>query len=230
MSGEIVIWIFELDRLDEELDTFEPLLSDDERQRRARLLRPEDRRRFTATRGIMRRILGARTGQPPQSLAFHQGSYGKPALQGPGQPGFSLSHSGALGALGVSDATAFGVDIEQLAPIEAAVAEIAFSPSERTELAGVRPEEWLVRFYKSWTRREAVAKALGTGLAQPLDICDVTPEPQAASRLLRVTGLPEAPAVWHLRHFVPAAGYMGAVAVAEPDHSIVLRRWMPSAA
>ncbi|GGC72223.1 4'-phosphopantetheinyl transferase family protein [Chelatococcus reniformis] len=227
MTSQIDVWLFGLDRALDEMCHLERWLSPDERDRAARFVRARDRLRFTAARGMLRRILGAEVDRDPASLGFAYNAHGKPTLAGDAGPHFNLSHSGALAALGIGRSVPFGLDIEQIVQIEAGVAEISFSPAERSALAVYGGAEWLACFYRCWTRKEAVIKALGLGLAQPLDAFDVTLGPSEEPRLLRLAGAPEASSQWELFHFEPAAGYMGAVAVPAPGHSIVVRRWMP---
>jgi 4'-phosphopantetheinyl transferase len=226
VTSQIDVWLFGLDRTRDELRDLERWLSPDERVRADRFVRARDGQRFTAARGMLRRILGAELGRDPASLGFAYNAHGKPTLAGDAGLHFNLSHSGALAALGIGRTVPFGLDIEQIAQVEAGVAEISFSPAEMSALAAYGGAEWLACFYRCWTRKEAVIKALGLGLAQPLDAFDVTLGPFDEPRLLRLAGTPEASSRWELFHFAPAADYMGAVAVPARGHSIVVRRWM----
>lgn len=227
MTSQIDVWLFGLDRTPDELCNLERWLSPDERDKAARFVRERDRHRFTVARGMLRRIVGAEVGRDPASLGLVYNAHGKPALAEDERPFFNLSHSGALGALGIGRTVPFGLDIEQIAPVEPGVAELSFSPAELSALATYGGAEWLAGFYRCWTRKEAVIKALGLGLAQPLDAFDVTLGPRDEPRLLRLAGSPDAPSRWQLFHFSPADDYMGAVAVPAPGHSIVVRRWTP---
>ncbi len=72
-----------------------------------------------------------------------------------------------------------------------------FTELERAHLAGGHEETELLRI---WTRKEALLKATGEGLAvHPRKVEVVAPEP-----------LPQ----WRLFDLDPAAGYVGAMAVA----------------
>ena len=83
---------------------------------------------------------------------------------------FNLSHSGDRAVVAVSTVAAVGVDCESVRPIDdfLAVAELTFSPPERAHLAALPPLDRLLKFYSLWTRKEAVAKGIGLGLAYPL--------------------------------------------------------------
>lgn len=87
-------------------------------------------------------------------------------------PVVSLSHSGKVALCGVAQGGALGVDVERCLPRRcgwAALAARALHPSERARLEALpEPARWR-GFYQAWTLKEALAKALGIGLALPFD-------------------------------------------------------------
>ena len=85
------------------------------------------------------------------------GPHGKPTL--PGGPQFSLSHSGQLAVLAVSDAPV-GIDVEKPRPVRDTVARRYFREDELAWMAGDEK-----RFFHLWTRKEAVLKCCGRGLS-----------------------------------------------------------------
>lgn len=162
------------------------VLSADERARAARLRDAVHRERFVLAHAFLRRELAARIGTPPAAIAFDFGPAGKPQVKG---LEFSLSRSGELAALAVSSCQAVGVDIEQIRPIDVElIAAHHFALREALALAA-SPEP-LACFFRLWTRKEAVLKANGLGIVHSL----------AKLPSARVIG------------FVPADGYVGAVA------------------
>jgi 4'-phosphopantetheinyl transferase len=95
---------------------------------------------------------------------LHVDDRGRPWLEG---VSFSVSHSGELGLIAIAEpGRRIGVDVEQLRPDRdvRALAERFFHPEEA---AGIGDDR--AAFYRCWTRKEAVVKALGLGLAHPLD-------------------------------------------------------------
>ena len=78
------------------------VLSEAERARASRFVRPRDGRRFAVCRGSLRLILGQLTNASPQAVAFRFGPGGKPELAGPWPPGdapllrFNVTHSDDL--------------------------------------------------------------------------------------------------------------------------------------
>ena len=74
-------------------------------------------------------------------------------------PAFSLSHSGSYCVLAVGEGK-IGIDIEHMADANLPSLEMIASDAE---LAWVREGDRLQRLYTLWTRKEALAKAIGTG-------------------------------------------------------------------
>jgi 4'-phosphopantetheinyl transferase len=110
---------------------------------------------------------------------------------------------------------AVGVDVEDVRPIERAVANRFFSPSEIAGMADLDGEDWLDAFYRCWTRKEAILKAEGLGLRIPLNAFDVSVRAGEPAALLVARPKAKLTAAWHLHHLAPADGSMGALAVAD---------------
>jgi len=174
------------------------LLDSGERTRRAALTRPEARDRFTAGRVLLRSTLAAATGVAPGSLALALGAHGKPALEPRilGAPAFNLAHTADVVALALGHAPALGLDIEVLAerPSAERIARRRFAPAEAAWLADLHGEERARAFLRLWTAKEALLKALGTGIAGGLASVELAPDPDGALRLVR----PPAPGPWTL--------------------------------
>lgn len=163
-------------------------------------------------------ILGHYVGAEPAELTFAVGEAGKPTLIGPvTRPlQFSLAHSGELVLVAVTGGQAVGVDVERHRPVPAAadLAERYFSPEEREYLAAQADAAAAERaFLRLWAAKEAFVKATGEGLQRPLDSFSVACGDGDATRLLWQRDDPAAAAHWWLTSFVPASGYVGAVAV-----------------
>jgi 4'-phosphopantetheinyl transferase len=141
------------------------LLSADERDRRARLRLTAEQDRFCAARSGMRRILAAYLGREPATLRFVDSGIGKPELDDAALR-FNLSHAAACAVLAVTGGRPVGVDIEDAAPGQdlAGVAETIMAASEFDTWTALPHAERPLAFLRAWTRKEAVVKALGTGL------------------------------------------------------------------
>lgn len=166
-------------------------LSDDERERADRFRVEHARRAFVASRAALRRILGARLGVEPATLEFTLSAHGRPSLAG-GRVSFNVSHSGELGLIAVADGERrIGVDVEQVRATSdfQALAARFFHPDEAAAI-GARREA----FFRCWTKKEAVVKAIGQGLSHPLetfvvDVDEDAPSPVAGIEGLTVAGL-----------------------------------------
>jgi 4'-phosphopantetheinyl transferase len=144
------------------------LLDGHERERLTRLRRPADRARYLAAHALVRLALGG-DGTTAAALTFDRTcacgeQHGKPVL--PGGPGFSLSHAGDLVGVAVRPDGAVGLDVEQVRSLTdiAAMAEHVHSPAELAR-DGAPDQE---TFFRAWTRKEALLKATGEGLAEPM--------------------------------------------------------------
>jgi 4'-phosphopantetheinyl transferase len=105
----------------------------------------------------------------------------------------SVSHSGELALIAISDAGAIGVDVEQVRPLRDARAFTRrfFSAAEAAE-AG----DELARIVRIWCRKEALLKARGIGLVMPLAAVDVRGSPPG----------------WFIADLDVAPGYAAAIA------------------
>jgi 4'-phosphopantetheinyl transferase len=177
-----------------------------------RLATPLLRRRFVAARGLLRELLAPLLCVLPEELEIEAGAGGKPRVDG--GPFFNLAHCGELAVFALGPAEV-GVDVERVRPLRDRdrVAAEVFTPRERSALDTVAAERRDEAFAVGWTRKESYLKARGDGLGIPLQRLEVTVRPDEPARLLWVADEPREPARWSLTTFVPAPGYVGALAV-----------------
>jgi 4'-phosphopantetheinyl transferase len=207
---QVIVWSWSLQGGPFVGDDAQALLSDDERARQRSFVSPELRCRFGAARAGLRTLLGRHLERDPRSLAFATNEFGKPRLAGDGQVHFNLSHCEERAVLAVSNAE-LGIDLERERPIEHIdLAKRYFHLHEVAAITAPRDEaEQRRAFFLVWTLKEAVVKALGTGLSTPLDSFEVT----IGARAPRLAVAPEgAPQTWWLNATM-ADGYCCALAV-----------------
>jgi 4'-phosphopantetheinyl transferase len=211
----VQVWLLDLDLPPERAAAAAALLSTDEQQRADRFRFPEGKRRYMAARGQLRQILGATAGADPAQLVFAYAAHGKPRLADPdlGME-FNLAHSHELGVLAVTWRTAIGVDVEyEPRRVDLrTIAERFFAPAEAAQLAGLPEAQQLAAFQRCWTRKEAVLKAHGDGLALPLDWFEVTllaGEPPRVARIAPELG----PIALALFDVTAPPGYVAAGAI-----------------
>ena len=139
------------------------LTSEADRHRAARFVRPADAARHLLGRALVRRLHRtlAGTAGPP---AWPVNAWGKPESVA-GGPVFNLSHSGAEIWLIASPVGKVGIDVEFEYPQLDALRPLLHA-AELADLGAAPPPQALRRL---WARKEAVVKALGTGLSAPLD-------------------------------------------------------------
>ena len=216
-EGVAEVWArcFPLEVSDADLARFAVQLSAEERARAERFYFERDRRSFIAARGGLRTILGGVLQTPPAELEFAYGERGKPRLSGPRGERFffNLGHSGEWALLAWTRAGEIGADIEKMRPVTEGLAERYFAPEEAAALRALPAGEQEAGFFRCWTRKEAYLKALGSGLALPLDSFVVSLAAGEPAALLAVRGVPDEAAKWRLEHLEPAPGYCAAIAL-----------------
>ncbi|MHB1562319.1 MAG: 4'-phosphopantetheinyl transferase family protein, partial [Isosphaeraceae bacterium] len=188
-DDEVRVWVVGLDEglpgnseSESDADALEPgpelaILSEDERARAARFVRARERRRFARCRAALRRILGELLDRPPGSLRFRARAAGKPELDPeasidpeaarPISFRFNVSHSADLAVIAVAAGREVGVDVERLKAVGEAERIVAsfFTSAENAAFAAIPESERPVAFLRGWTRKEAVLKAFGSGIA-----------------------------------------------------------------
>lgn len=200
------------------------MLDDAERSRAGGFLRAEDRRRYIAARGGLRSILGAALGQRPADIRLTVGVAGKPALAG-GAIEFNVSHSGGFVIIALSDGSPIGVDVEEIRamPDRDAIARCYFHPGEVADLLSLPEPDATLAFFRCWTRKEAVSKALGLGFGLALDSYRVSCLPREAPMLREIAG-DTAPARWSIRDLALGADYAAAIAAPAAALQVTHRR------
>ncbi len=149
------------------------VLAEAERARARSLRRHEDAMRHAATRAALRHVLAERTGVPAAAWRFDNDACGRPRFA-PGSPGgslaaldFNVAHAGSHGLIAIAHARRVGVDVEArdrsfdwrpLAPM-------VFAPRDADHVRALPESRRCDAFFAAWTAKEALLKALGSGLS-----------------------------------------------------------------
>jgi 4'-phosphopantetheinyl transferase len=177
----VVRGILHVANLDEIRDAH--VLSDDERGRADLFHHATGRNRYVAGRTFLRTTLSRHIEVPAADIRFVYGETGKPALEN-ASVHFNLSHSRNIAVLGVANVP-IGVDVEYIDDIDnlESTSGVALRPAERTAVFAATGRERLLRFYRFWTLKEAVAKAIGSGVGVAAGQIEITWQDDAAALL-----------------------------------------------
>jgi phosphopantetheinyl transferase len=172
----VEVWTADLDQVpDEPL----ALLSAPEREHAAQIRDERGRRRWSASRAVLRDLLSRWTRADPAQLELELGAEGKPRLRcSPGRAvgfawrrvRFNLSHSGPLALYALCASREVGVDVELAADAgagggrELAIARRMLGEQVAARLQALAPEELREEFLRAWVAHEAAVKCLGVGL------------------------------------------------------------------
>lgn len=168
-------------------------LSAQESRRAVAFANPVDQRRYIAAHGFMRAVLAHYTAIEASALCFIEGAAGKPALA-PAQAAsaiqFNLSHSGDLVLCGAAREQPVGVDVEVVRQLDdlPALLRSSFSADERRQFDALDASLRHEAFFAAWTRKEAVIKALGTGLSTEPARIEVTIDPRRQPGVVAIDG------------------------------------------
>ncbi|MFE9018024.1 4'-phosphopantetheinyl transferase family protein [Streptomyces sp. NPDC007808] len=209
-GGAPSLWLLDAVAQSEDAGRLAPRVLDPAEQRRAAAFgRFEDRRRYVVAHVAVRVLLGARLGVTADAVQLARAPC--PSCGGPhGKPGvrdadvqFSISRSGDVVLIGIADVPV-GVDIEHVPP-SGVVAELTsfLHPKERAELDAAPDHTKCALFARTWTRKEAYLKGIGTGLLRDVaqDYVGSSPMPD--------TGPPG----WMLGDVAVPEGHAGAFAL-----------------
>ena len=217
MGDQVVVWSWNLETDTLSFEAAEALLSDDEKARGRRFVTASLRHRFVAGRARLRSLLGEHLGLDPRGLVFVQNEFGKPRLADHPSVHFSLSHSGDQAVLAVSEQREIGIDIERVRPIDHLdLARRYFHPNEVAAIEGAGDQ--LLAFFRIWTLKEAIVKAIGKGLSIELDTFDVSIATSPPAMVLAPEGAPRA---WWLHQ--TTGGYCRALAVRGGEVGLIQR-------
>jgi 4'-phosphopantetheinyl transferase len=208
------VWAVPVDCPAEVVDRLSGCLSADERARASALHRAADRHRFVLRHGALRHVLARELGCGPADIRFATGFHGKPYVRRPHPRAedvrFSVSSCPSVVLIAVSRGVDVGVDVEDTCAAAGLdlLRSVILSAAEQEIVDRVPAPQREALLLSAWTRKEAVLKARGTGLACAPD--RVTVLDPAGPGVARFADTVDGYAV---RGLAPAPGVVGAVAV-----------------
>ncbi|MFI6338860.1 4'-phosphopantetheinyl transferase family protein [Streptomyces sp. NPDC050535] len=163
-------------------------LSPEERARAHGFMDPSEAGHYVYAHAAVRRIIAELLHCSAEAIRFGRercpgcgdGVHGRPRIVAPPAAlGFNHSRSRATWLLAVApQGQRVGADIEEIRPLNAfqGLIDTCLTPEERIYVTeDTDPMRRRRRFYRCWVRKEAVLKAVGTGLAGGLSRLDVKP-------------------------------------------------------
>lgn len=131
----------------------------------------ERRNQYLISRWLSKSLLGSLLGIPVVEVSTIKGPLGKPCLEDKLnflKIDFNISHTKEITLVGIAEKKQIGVDVEKIKVNRSSdIAARFFMPPEARWLAeGQTPQEQVSRFFRIWSMKEAVIKAIGGGVFQ----------------------------------------------------------------
>lgn len=223
-AGTVHLWHVTLDG---DAAPFATVLDAEERARAGRFHFARDRERFVVARGTLRVLLGSYLGTEPRTVTLVANPWGKPGLASAHFLRFNMSHAGTLALIAVTRDLEIGVDVERLRPLDdlEQLVRRYFTPEEGGVVLRAPDESRVALFFECWTRKEALLKAWGRGMSLPLEKVDAALGFAPGARLPDDVNPGIEAGGWSIHRLAPAAGYVGAMAIAAPRARIEQWRW-----
>jgi 4'-phosphopantetheinyl transferase len=168
-ANEVHAWAVPLGVSQQACENLRTTLADDECARADDFHFEEPRRRYVIARGTLRRLLGQYLDLQPAEINLAIGRHQKPRLATKHEESglhFNVSHSGDLAVIAVALSCEVGIDVERLREVGhmEQIAKRFFHPSETNAVLSAPEPARNLAFLRCWTGKEAILKALGTGI------------------------------------------------------------------
>lgn len=218
LNNEAHIWSYRIDPKIINIEPYQTLLSPKEVIRKNKYITQTLKDKYAISRGGLRMILSKYLSVSSETIDFSYSKFGKPSIistQNTENVFFNLSHSGNLALCIVSSIIDIGVDVELRKPIQDVldIAKLVCTEEEYKILLNDGEKNLQKNFYRIWTRKEALVKALGVGLSCSLNCLSVTFLENDSPKLLKLNWRKESPAGWHLGGLDIQGNYTGAYAI-----------------
>lgn len=175
--NEVHVWHTTLPPLFSQQDNNLLFLNAQEIERAERFHFKIHQARFIAAHFFLRQVLSCYIDASPKEIIFSFDAHQKPFLPHDTLQ-FNLSHSHDIAICAVTMKHAVGVDIEKMeSRAYEDITERFFSEHENAALKTLPISQKMSAFFRLWTRKEAIVKAIGKGLFCPLNSFTVSSSP-----------------------------------------------------
>ncbi len=175
LDDTIDVWHFPVEDVSDTLQAvMRSCLTEEEKIRVSKFVRPVDRVLHLCARALLRHVLSRYRDVLPSEWRFTKNEYGKPFVTNLADDNalyFNLSHTKGMVVCAVAKHEAVGVDVESIdRDLDCLrLAESVFAPAEIRALQACDVAKRAELFYRFWTLKESYIKAVGMGLSHPLD-------------------------------------------------------------
>ncbi len=212
-NGSVHVWQIPIPGQAADIEALEKILTVMERRRAEVLLVPHAKAEFVATRASLRWILASYLEVRPAEIDLRLGAHGKPRLGNESRLCFNVSHAREMSLCAVAWDCQVGIDIEAHlpgAPLDR-LADRVCAPLERQQLQATTGLDRVATFYRCWSKKEAIFKAVGGGLSLPaLPLMDVLSRP--GSLIMRGEMQALTRGTWHIHDIEIDSRHSAAVA------------------
>lgn len=232
LSPEFIdLWKIDLKSEDRNIFMHAQFLTSEEHARAGKYVNGKKSREFIITRSVLRNVIGHVLNENPKYLDISYTRLGMPVLSrqsGSSAIFFNVSHSYDLALIAVTVEDPVGIDIEKMREDvdHEALSKRFFSETEYSDIMQYEGQERLRAFFATWTRKESIVKALGTGIASGLKSFDVTVDPSASPELRATRWDDDVEKHWTLNTIDADKEYFACLASTGKDKT--LRYWTVS--
>lgn len=212
---EAHVWLVNIDQQTHKINNYWRVLNSEEQQKANLFKFEKDRSCYIIARAVLRILLGNYLAKPPESIVFKTIKNGKPFVYNSKDVQFNISHSKNCILLGFVKKHQIGIDVEYTKrPIEVElIAKSFFAEEEVNNLLALDKCYQNEAFYNCWTRKEAFIKALGDGLAFPLNEFVVSLDCEKTAILLNTKWNEKEKENWTLEAIQVQKNYTAAMAI-----------------
>lgn len=209
----IHLWLGELSANDETYTYYLQFLDQDERYRAEQYSIKSARITYAESHARLRLLLGKLLDCDPKTLRIDKAEHGKPHLPDYPEFVFNVSHTANNIVVATGKRCLLGVDIETMKPRKSLSDLVVkcFAYEEQDYWRQLPENKQTQAFYRFWTRKEALVKATGRGIALGLNTFAI--DPVNPAKLLAAPEAYEPLGEWQLVDFNINAITCGALAV-----------------
>lgn len=168
--NDIHVWKINMTNNPVFIDRFRSNLTHDELKLANNYYHEKDKNCFLLCRGMLRQLLSCYTNIPVDEVCIQTNEFGKPYIDNnindvSIQFNVSRSHMLILFAFALQGNVGIDIEYHKYKSDLDEMAKSVFSDQELRLFNGAKPEEKINLFYKLWTYKESVIKALGKGFS-----------------------------------------------------------------